>query len=185
MKARLNHVPCGTKDMSVLSSGPSSSHCPPCLALWLWQELKTASTALASELLRTRHESEREITALRDDMLELTSRFKAEQVRGPAGAQISQRAKALQSSQAPPDFDRMSMPVWGRAICMREFRARVWRSAQPALHAALRPPAPQERIALLKARLAEEGKARGELEEAHQERLCELHRRLQAEHLLR
>lgn len=46
-------------------------------------------------------------------------------------------------------------------------------------------PAPQERIAALKARLAEESKARGELEEAHQERVRELHRRLQAEHLLR
>ncbi len=45
------------------------------------QELKTASSALASELLRTRQESEKEITALRDDMLELTTRFKTEQVR--------------------------------------------------------------------------------------------------------
>ena len=44
------------------------------------QELKTASSALASELLRTRQESEREITALRDDMFELTNRFKSEQV---------------------------------------------------------------------------------------------------------
>lgn len=38
---------------------------------------------------------------------------------------------------------------------------------------------------LLKERLAEEGRARGELEAAHQERVRDLHRRLQAEHLLR
>lgn len=46
------------------------------------QELKTASSALADELLRTRQESEREICTLRDDMAELAGRFKAEQVGG-------------------------------------------------------------------------------------------------------
>ncbi|GAB4823053.1 hypothetical protein N2152v2_010099 [Parachlorella kessleri] len=85
------------------------------------KELKTASSALASELLRTRQESEREITSLRDNMIELTNRFKNE----------------------------------------------------------------QERIATLKQRLAEETTTRSELEGKHQERVRELHRRLQAEHLLR
>ena len=62
---------------------PAHACIAPCAPLpTAAQELKTASTALASELLRTRQESEREITALRDDMLELTSRFKGEQVGG-------------------------------------------------------------------------------------------------------
>lgn len=45
-----------------------------------FQELKTASTALADELLRTRQKSERDITKLRDEMLELLTKFKTEQV---------------------------------------------------------------------------------------------------------
>jgi chromosome segregation ATPase len=45
--------------------------------------------------------------------------------------------------------------------------------------------AEQERLAGLRERLAEECRGRSELEAAHQERLHDLHKRLQAEHLLR
>ena len=43
----------------------------------------------------------------------------------------------------------------------------------------------QERLAGLRERLAEECRGRAELEAAHQERVRDLHKRLQAEHLLR
>ena len=43
----------------------------------------------------------------------------------------------------------------------------------------------QERLAALRERLAAECRGRAELEAAHQERVRELHKRLQAEHLLR
>lgn len=45
--------------------------------------------------------------------------------------------------------------------------------------------AEQERLAGLRERLAEECRGRTQLEAAHQERLHDLHKRLQAEHLLR
>lgn len=44
---------------------------------------------------------------------------------------------------------------------------------------------PQSRLEGLRERLAEEVRGRAELEAAHQERIKELHKRLQAEHLLR
>ena len=43
----------------------------------------------------------------------------------------------------------------------------------------------QERLVGLRERLAAECRGRAELEAAHQERVRELHKRLQAEHLLR
>lgn len=48
-----------------------------------------------------------------------------------------------------------------------------------------RPPLPQSRLEGLRERLAEEVRGRAELEAAHQDRVKDLHKRLQAEHLLR
>lgn len=85
------------------------------------RDLRTANSALAGELLRTRQESEREICSLRNEVAELGAKCKAE----------------------------------------------------------------HERLALLKERLACEARTQGQLEDVHQERVRDLQKRIQAEHLLR
>ena len=135
-------------------------------------DLRGSNAALAAELARVRAEGEREGGALRAELASLAGRFKAEQVGGAwAGGVTLGRA----CSDALLAFLEQGRPVMV-TTCLHPS------NHMPPPHTHVRA---QERLAALRERLAAECRGRAELEAAHQERVRELHKRLQAEHLLR
>jgi hypothetical protein len=141
--------------------------------------MRSTNAQLAAHLARARQEAEREVGALRGELSALAGRFKAEQVSGSTNRLLHRP----QSRRHPPLY----LALCSAQGCSRWHKHGPSRHRQSALTLLplLHPMPAQERLATLRERLAEECRGRAELEAAHQERVKDLHKRLQAEHLLR